>query len=447
MTKFLMSICKVIFGEFEEKEFKKFLRLGSVLAMIIGIYWSMRTLKDSLFVLLSGADNLPWAKNVSLILMIPTIAFYSKLLDKFPKIKLLATLPSFVYGTVILCYSGFIWLFESGVIASSVVTKCLGYFWYFFVESFGSLIVALFWSFLSDITSVEASKKGFPLIYALAQIGQMAFPFALITMPASLHVTSNAISMILIVCLLLLIHPLVKYIAKATPKEDLVAQNVETNSNQKKKKTGFLEGLKLLFTTPYLACIFFSLAFYEVISTIFDFNFKYEASLVYSGVQLTKYYATYTEIVGFVTFLFLIFGINKITKRLGITASLIIVPSFFGLATLGFLKIQSLDFLLLLAVASKSVNYALNGPSLKQLYVPTSPEARSKAQAWIETFGSRSAKGSGSLLNLLQKVIGKSSAKLCSCGIGLVLVMIWLAMSAYLGKTYKKAVNKKTNVC
>ena len=50
-------------------------------------------------------------------------------------------------------------------------------------------------------------------------------------------------------------------------------------------------------------------------------------------------------------------------------------------------------------VGSKAVNYALNGPALKQLYIPTTPDVRFKAQAWIETFGSRSSKQDGSVFN------------------------------------------------
>lgn len=448
MTKLLMSLCKVVFGEFEEKEFKKFLRLGSVLLMIIGIYWTMRPLKDSLFIQLAGGENIPWAKTVSLILMIPTVAFYTKLLDMFPKIKLLGKLPSLIYGSVILVYAAFIWAFQSEMIAPSFLTVALGYFWYFFIESFGSLIVALFWSFLAEITNVEASKKGFPLIYALAQIGQIVFPFVLIFLPIQMNIKYDSVSMILIVMVLLLINPLVKYVARKTPKEELSAQSIEEKPKEtKKKKTGFMEGLKLLFTTPYLAGIFFSLAFYEILATIFDFNFKYEASQVCSGVQLTRYLSIYSSIVGIVSFVFLIFGINKITKRLGIMVSLAIVPVLFGLGILGFLTIHSLEFLLCLAVGSKAINYALSGPSLKQLYVPTSPEAKSKAQAWIETFGSRASKEGGSVVNVLPQFIGKALSKLVTCGLGFVFVAAWFGISIYLGRTYKKAVNSNTNVC
>lgn len=448
MIKFLLSVCKLAFGEFEEEEFKKFLRLGSILAMIIGIYWAMRPLKDSLFIQLAGQANIPYAKTVSLILMIPTIALYSKLLDTMPKIKLLGGLPSLVYGSIVLVYAGFIWLMQSGVITSSLFTVVAGYLWYFFVESFGSLVVALFWAFLAEITTVEASKKGFPLIYAMAQLGGIIFPYILIKLPVDMNVKTDAVSMIMIVLLLFLISPLVKYVVSRIPREELSIKNSEAAPMAKEKeKTGFMEGLKLLFTKPYLLGIFGSLAFFEIIVTIFDFNFKYEAGSVYSKVELTRYFATYSSVVNIVSFLFLIFGVSKITKRLGITVSLAIVPIAFGLAILGFNTLNSLQFLFCLMVGSKAINYAINGPSLKQLYVPTSPAAKSKAQAWIETFGSRGAKEIGAGINMLPNVIGRSAYKLVGSGIGMVFVVIWLGVSVYLGRTYTKAVDSNTNVC
>ena len=449
MIKLLLSACKLTFGEFEEEEFKKFLRLGSILAMIIGIYWAMRPLKDSLFIQLAGQANIPYAKTVSLLLMVPTIALYSKLLDTMPKIKLLGKLPSVVYGSMILIYAGFIWLVQSGALKPNLFTVIAGYFWYFLVESFGSLAVALFWAFLAEITNVESSKKGFPLIYALAQLGGITFPYILIKLPVQMNVKTDAVSMVMIVILLFLIAPLVKYVVSKTPKEELSAQNLESApaATKKKEKAGFTEGLKLLLTKPYLLGIFGSLAFFEIIVTIFDFNFKYEAGNVYSKVELTSYFATYSSVVNIVSFLFLILGVNKITKRLGITVSLVIVPIAFGLAVLGFTTLNSLQFLFCLMVGSKAINYALNGPSLKQLYVPTSPAAKSKAQAWIETFGSRGAKEIGSGINMLPNLIGRATYKMVGSGICMVFVIIWIGVSLYLGRTYKKAVDSNTNVC
>ena len=51
--------------------------------------------------------------------------------------------------------------------------RITGWLWYVYVESFGSLIVALFWSFTTDITDENAAKRGFPLIAMLGQLGNI----------------------------------------------------------------------------------------------------------------------------------------------------------------------------------------------------------------------------------------------------------------------------------
>lgn len=63
------------------------------------------------------------------------------------------------------------------------------------------------------------------------------------------------------------------------------------------------------------------------------------------------------------------------------------MPVIVGFALFGFLSLNSLSFLFALMVGSKAINYALNGPALKQLYIPTTPDVRFKAQAWISLIG------------------------------------------------------------
>ncbi len=77
MVKFLMSLCKFNFGEFEEKEFRKFLRMGSILTVILGIYYMMRPLKDSLFAQLVGAEYQPYAKFISVLFIGVVVAVYT----------------------------------------------------------------------------------------------------------------------------------------------------------------------------------------------------------------------------------------------------------------------------------------------------------------------------------------------------------------------------------
>ncbi len=449
MIKLLMTICKFNFGKFEEREFRKFVRMGTIFFMLIGIYWSMRPLKDSLFVQLAGAVYQPYAKTVSLILMIFFVAIYTKILDFVSKSKLLSLMPPIYFGSIMLLYAIFIWAFQSGTIQPSTITVVLGYFWYFFVESFGSIIVALFWSFATDITKAESAKQGFPLIYTFGQLGGVLLPLLLITLPVSIGVKSDALSIVVLAVLTLVVTLLVRHLLRSTPDDLLesVVKEESDNGSKKKEKTGFTEGLKLLFTHKYLLGMFAVNFFFEFIVTVFDFNFKLSASQVYSGVELTKYLAIYGSCVNIVSLVFLLLGVSNITKKLGIGVALSLVPVMFGLAIFGFLTINSLTFLFCLMIASKAINYALSGPALKQLYIPTSKDAKSKAQAWVETFGSRFSKEGGAGVNMLYSALGTATYRLLTSGLGFVFVVAWFLIALYLGRTYKKAVDTNTIVC
>ena len=72
------------------------------------------------------------------------------------------------------------------------------------------------------------------------------------------------------------------------------------------------------------------------------------------------------------------------------------MPLIVGLAVLVFKFYTAITPLFWLMVASKAINYALNSPSMKQLYIPTTKDVRYKSQAWIESFGSRGSKAAGS---------------------------------------------------
>ena len=270
----------------------------------------------------------------------------------------------------------------------------------------------------------------------------------MITLPISIGVKSDAISIAVLAVLTLLVTLLVRYFLRSTP-DDLLESVVKEGSDdsKKKEKTGFTEGLKLLFTHKYLLGMFAVNFFFEFIVTVFDFNFKLSASQVYSGVELSKYLGLYSSCVNTVSLVFLLLGISNITKKLGIGIALSMVPVLFGLAIFGFLTINSLTFLFCLMIASKAINYALSGPALKQLYIPTSKDAKSKAQAWIETFGSRFSKEGGAGVNMLYSALGTATYRLLTSGLGFVFVVAWFLIAMYLGRTYKKAVDSNTIVC
>ncbi len=459
----LQILAKPIFGTFNQEEFKKFLRLGFAFSCIIGCYWTLRTLKYAIFCPLVGASEIPYAKTVSLICLIPLVMFYSTLLDKLNRRTMFYTLAS-AYAVMIIIFALLLSSESIGEASYQLVaartgfaslgTKILGYAWYFFVESYGSLLVALFWAIASDTTKPQSAKQGFYLVTALGQVGGILGPVSIARLPRYFGLATNGLAIAACSLITLLAIFAVKNFFTQTPKELLTSYHA-TPDKDAKEKPGLAEGLKLLVSKKYLLGIFAAIAFFEIIVTIFDLHFQILASATYSGTDLTEYLGWYGSSVNLVTLISLLLGISNITKYFGLRVSLVLMPIITACAITGFITFDSLTFLFILMVGSKALNYGLNGPAIKQLYIPTSHDVRFKAQAWIETFGSRGAKEAGSIFNMslkpLQAHFGLIAGRLhhiaLSSYLGYSLVIAWFFIALFLGKTYKKAIDNNEIVC
>ncbi len=444
------------FGDFTKEEVKKFVFLGVIFSLLIGIYWTLRPYKDTFFgtlVVGLGAGKskegneifLAFAKIVSLFMLVPIVALYGTLVERFQKNHFFYMLTS-LYA-VLMCV--WMWIFHDPQLGlantEASVWRMSGWLWYVFVESFGSLIIALFWAIVVDTTSSDSAKRGFALIVMIGQLGGIVMPhyFKVLTRdfgysPATVVGICGAL--VFMAAFLFWIY------AKSVPKKLLETKHVETK--HEKGEPGLMEGLRLVVSNRYLLGIFAVLFFFEFIATVIDFNFK---ALVYKSFTDVKaaseYLLVYASSVNMVAFLCLLFGINNIPRKLGLRIALSLVPVIVGIAVVAFYFSPSLNVLFVLIVGAKAINYALNGPSIKQLYIPTSEDVKYKSQAWIETFGSRASKAAASFSNLSKGVLGFSLYLSLTVAASLGLSAIWFFTALYLANTYNRAVERDEIVC
>ncbi|MCK9603980.1 MAG: hypothetical protein M0R66_06460 [Candidatus Omnitrophica bacterium] len=444
------------YGNFTREELIRALLLGMAFALIIGTYWTLRPLKDALFKACvigdghySDASPLAWAKMLSVFTLIPLIMFYSRLVDRFKRQTLF-----YIIGGVMVCgLLIFSFLFSHPALGldNKVAStgRWIGWVWYVFVEAYGSILIALFWAYASDSIDAECAKKSFPLIVMCGQIGGILGPQS--TDLPSLFGFHNcaplvalcAVSTIIIV---LIIHRYALRIARQDV--SIPAQDIHLPQDKKEGGAGFIEGLRLLVTDRYLFGIFLVIGFYEIIVTIFDFNFK---RLVFQNavgdMSTAQSLGDFGTAVNAVAFTCLALGIGNVQRRLGMKTALCAMPFIIGIMVVSFKLNPSLGILFWIMVAGKALNYALNSPSLKQLYIPTSQAAKYKAQAWIEMFGSRSAKACGSGVNALLKVF-QTRAGSAVLGFGMyvtfassfsaVLLICWFFVALFLSREYDR---------
>ncbi|HEX2978166.1 MAG TPA: Npt1/Npt2 family nucleotide transporter [Candidatus Babeliales bacterium] len=467
----LTKIARWWWGDFQEGELKKFGLLSLIFGLVIGVYWFLRPLKDSIFQAVVGVDYIPRAKMLSLVVVFPLVLIYSKLVDMFPRQQMFYALCT-IYGVLAIVFAFLMNHSTVGLSAGARPDNLWGWAWYVYVESFGSLIVALFWAFTADTTQPDSAERGYPVVAFGGQLGNIFGPLALyfimhnfahfemtpegeLPVGAAAHsalIHSGAVAGAAIVMGLIML--LVKIFMTSIPKEQLVGYH---GKGEKKhdSEPGFFEGLRLIFSSGYLLAIFAIISFYEVIVTVLDFNFKTLATAQFPVQhELTKYLAAYGSWVGVVSMLSIALGINKIQRVLGLGASLALLPILVAVAVLTFKAYPIVSVLFWIMVFSKAVNYALNQPSMKQLYIPTTKDAKYKSQAFIEMYGSRGSKALGSSVNLWRKtfiekygaIAGLDQFIMMCTFASLGIIAFWIPITIYLGRTFKKAVDAKSVV-
>jgi ATP:ADP antiporter, AAA family len=212
----------------------------------------------------------------------------------------------------------------------------------------------------------------------------------------------------------------------------------------------------LLIKNKYLLGIFVFLLSFEAITTLVDFYFIFKVKAAFPDEMMrSDYLATFAVITGLVSFFSLVFGISNIQRKLGMRASLITLPLLMsgGVIIWWFYPVMLVSGLVV--VVFKGFNYALNQPSIKQLYIPTSKDTRYKAQAWIEAFGNRGSKTVGSSINALKLPLSNSFGPATglsvylgiACITSFGLLSLWIIIAFYVSTQYNKAIKDDTLVC
>ena len=435
-------------------ERKKFSILSVLFGLTVGAYWLLRPLKDGVFLTMVGTDFQPKEKILSMFVVIPLVMIYERLVSSFKRHQVLYGLSIF-YAIGAAFFAALI-LHPTIGMQNTVASadRYLGWTFYLFVESFGSIMVMLFWSFVADTTTPDSAKRGYPLIVLGAQIGGIIMPLlGQMVMPeegsAAENVNGSGIATIICVAILCLIPVIVYYFMTSVSQEQMQGFQADEKKAplEGKPKPGFFEGLQLLVTRPYLLGIFVVVSFYEIIVTFLDFQFKTLAKGSYTGDALTAYLFKYAVWTNTVAFLCIMFGAGKIGSKLGLAKTLLMLPVLVAIAVviLNLHPILSVAFFIM--VFSKGVNYALNQPAKEQLYIPTTKDSKYRAKAWIDAFGSRFSKGLGSIVNDSKSALGAELFPLIILGTSFGLIGVWVYAALFLGKTHSQAIKENRVVC
>ena len=432
---------RAIWGDLSAQEVKKFGILASVFFLVIGIYWMLKTMKDPIFDLHVGFNYQPWAKIASLIFVGLAVILYSKLVDWFKKQTVFYIVCAFYgVGFIALAY-----MLANPQFASTFnghlypATSWAGLHIYL-LKVLVLLCQHMFWAFVASNTTADSAKRGYAMIATCTQVGTIFGPLLISTYGARFGLPAFfGISGLLI----FVVPMIITFYTRVMPEEQ-----TQQSSDRTKRRTGFIEGLRLLLTKPYLMGVFAIATLYEFIGTILDFQKGMLISSNYpskldGGAAFAWFKGLEGSAIGVVSLLFAMFGTSFFMRRFGLKFSLISFPAIIGVTVttvfamyaIGANSYQLMWVFFGAIVLIKGLNYALNNPSKEVLYIPTSKDVKYKTKGWIDAFGARLLKTCGAGVN---NALSTSLPALLTVGtfLSLGVVGIWIYAAAYVSGAF-----------
>lgn len=450
------KIIRLLWGDMTAEELKKFWVLSATFFLLIGVYYFLRSMKDPVFSVFVGYKYQPFAKMLSLFVTVSAVLFYNKLVDLFKR-NVLFYLLSIFFGLGFLALGYAIahpTICEIGAestlggFLTCLPGKALGWFVYCFIESFGSIMPALFLAIMASTMTTESAKKGYGMVYCFAQLGLIIGAWSTLQLVGTLGFgILFAIGGVLLCLLPLLMRRYTVICAEIEAQKPVVQQSAVS---KEKPKTGIFEGLRLLVKNPYIAGLLVVTTMYEVVNTIVEFQMGMCANEVYpvaadGGVGFTWFKALNGVAVGFLSLSFALVGTSFLMRRFGLKFCLVSFPTLMGIviaALFGLYIGGASTFVLMWAffgavVMFKGLSYTLNNPAKEVMYIPTSKDVKFKAKSWIDGFGGRSAKGLGAVAT---GSLGGSFSLLVIFGtvISLGIVAFWIFVAAYVGNKFNE---------
>jgi len=163
MLRLCAAVARTLYGELPPDKLLQALTFSLLLCFVVGIYWMMRSLKDSVFATIVGLEHQPQAKMLSLVVVTVVLFVYNKVVDLVPRHHLFSivcgTYAAIFVGTSACLLSPTIGLYgPDGQALPASPDRWLGWVHYFAIESYGSLAVSLFWQYTNSQVNLADAK-------------------------------------------------------------------------------------------------------------------------------------------------------------------------------------------------------------------------------------------------------------------------------------------------
>lgn len=303
---------------------------------------------------------------------------------------------------------------------------------YLWVSLFSLFHVSVFWSFMADLFNKEQSRRVFAFIAAGASAGAAAGPLLAAKIVGSIG-TDNL--MLLASLMLLIPVPIIFYLQRLKS-VDLHNEDVHVDLSAAKIGGNPFAGFEDFFSNPYLLTIGAFMLLYTSISSFVYFE-QVELLRDFPREERTAILAALSAIVNVLSLVLGLFATSRLVTRLGMPATLALMPFIVCAGLLVLALAPFLTVLLVVQGARQAGNYGITRPAREMLFTSVDRETRLKSKPVIDVAVYRAGNaGTSVVFAWLTDGVGLGVAAMAAIGAGFAAV--WAAAGIYLGRVFNR---------
>jgi len=347
---------------------------------VLTAYYVMRPVREQLSAAV-GSTQLPWFYAATFVATLALAPVFGWLVARYPR----RVVVPLVYGFFIACLLGFIPLFTQQGLLSP---KALGMVFFVWVSVFNLFVVSVFWSFMSDIWSEDQARRLFPVIAVAGTLGAMSGPMltrALVDVigVAPLLGVSATLMCVAVGCA---VH-LGRW-ARVHGARRFDAQHEAAVGG------GMLDGLRHIFTLPFMRAIALLLLLADGIGTVnYALVSDYSGATFTTAVERTRFAADVDLAANVLTFLLQVLVTRWLLPRkgAGVLISLWASISVAALCLVIFAKdphaplVAGFPAVAVALIVSRGLAYGMAEPARHSLFARVPRDQRYKSQNAVDT--------------------------------------------------------------
>ena len=338
----------------------------------------LETARDALFLANIPATRLPWMYLVLAAAGVGVAQAGSRLSNNpEPRRALIVAQLAAAGGTAVL------WTF------TEMPGTAVYYALYLWAGIASMSILVRFWGYLGERFTATQAKRLFPIVGAGASAGVL-LGYSLADLMTR---TTEARSLLLASAGFFAFSCLVPAL--------VLGDREKTAGEMPDSRHDLAESLTTAMRNPYVRRVAAVLLLGSLTVTLVDFAFKSTVAAVVPAADLGSFFARAYLAMNVVSLLVLLLAVTPITRRIGVTGTLAILPAALAVAGVGFFLTGGLVAALLLKGADGALRWSTHKTATELLYVPMSRELRAVTKGFVDVVTLRGGQAMGSAIILL----------------------------------------------